>query len=792
MKRIVIIAILVMFAVSAWTIPGDGATRGEDTGYFAGNQIFSSSRSLSGGIGVGDVDHDGRNEIAVSDFEGNIVLIQETDPGIFESELIYSEPRKNGETQGILDLMVGDFLTDRPGAEIIAGGYSKKLVAVYKEGDTYASKVLYTSPFQIFNIETGEFDGSYEGEEIILASFDDPDKALRVLHRDGSDFIVEAIPLPDTPKGLEVADIDPNAGGNEIWVTTSGKKTQVGTESGLYEIRSDRIVFERYMNPSKLIANIKAGDVWSGNPGQELLTVDFGGICKLFWEEGGLYKSRDILEAKNPVGEPALLEGLHIADFNPVHPGEEGLVTGYYNDVTQVLEVGGQMTSELVWQASMSDANLEISGVTVGEFSKVYPGVETAVAHRSGWVAMIRYEEDGLALWADKANIGIEDGVRGEFQVELIPEGYARGPVQFSKEGGEGLTFTFPEVVIDGHDPVFASIKVISDFGDATTRIVPFTIKASIGEIDSAPVEMQATVTMSGDISLTPSTVTLYPEIVSDSIVSMTLFGPEKVNLTVVAPSGIQVNAPSVLMRNKTASMTISTEKEQGNYIVTLRGMVGSRLAVESTLHIKIRSLEKDIEVSLDEIAENRYRVTWDYNGARLDYPLQIDVFIGDELKNTTSLVILGPEEVAFEFAYRGNEDRDVLVVVSASGKVGYENVPGQVARTADGSDFPTALLVVFLVVIALAGVMVFLLLTWARHRPDDYAGLERIGGPSRYRVTQPEGGRTRPVSGPRMAPGPPPRRGIPPRERVQRSNRIAPERSPRHDRTGRDRPPSR
>ncbi|MCK5773321.1 MAG: hypothetical protein KAH57_05990, partial [Thermoplasmata archaeon] len=65
-------------------------TRGEVAGYFGSERIYeSTSRSLSGGMDIGDVDGDGDAEVAICDFKGVLFLLDPDGEGGYSSRTIW-------------------------------------------------------------------------------------------------------------------------------------------------------------------------------------------------------------------------------------------------------------------------------------------------------------------------------------------------------------------------------------------------------------------------------------------------------------------------------------------------------------------------------------------------------------------------------------------------------------------------------------------------------------------------------------------------------------------------------
>lgn len=745
MRSNLVLALIFFLMVSGTSLLSSEAapTRGEETGFFSSVQIFRSARSLSGGIGIGDVDDDGRNEVVICDFEGNVVMLKETAPGEFQSTKIWEDPRKGASVQGLLDLYVGNVLLDRPGVEILVGGYSRNLTVIYHTGSGFESRVIYVSPYQIFNIAVGEFDPASPGEEIFLASFEmgvtdaSADRMLRMLRRVDGEFVSREFELPDTPKAVEVADIDPSVPGTEVWVTTSGRREiDGGPESGLYQVTLDGNVVERYKDPERLIANVKAGDLWSGNPGNELITVDFGGWCKVMWIKDGELEVQEIFRATSKTGDTALLEGLIVGDFNPRLPGVEALTTGYYNDVTQITEVGGEMVDDLIWATDVEDPFLELAGLAIGDFSEIRPGSEIALASRQGWVQLIYFELDGIDLDADEEVVEMPDGSSKEFYVTVVPRGYIRGSVSFSVEGGEGLEFTFPpNVMITSHDPFQVPVEVEADFGDGQARSVPFRLLAASGAY-SAEMDMMVDLKLPGSISLGSSYIVMYPELGITREVEVTLTGLDEVQIGVETPEGLTALSSEVLKRGVPDKLILVAEKDAppGTYPVTVSGAVSGEVLAQSVLLVKVTGLSEDVSVKIEMVSQDRYRVTSDYKGGRLDVPVDVAVFVGKNMQDTRSVLLDPLVPVVFEFDYRGKTDQMAKVTFSGpSGEVGYSVEPGVVYATGGERGIPVGILILVIVVIIIVAVLIFYGLSRMKPASGEDESLIGIGRPTRY-----------------------------------------------------------
>ena len=84
-----LILLSVLFAGAILPEEASGDTRADSGGYYGSERIYNSTRSLSGGMGAGDLDGDGEIEVAFCDFSGNVVMLEPRVEGGFRAMPIW-------------------------------------------------------------------------------------------------------------------------------------------------------------------------------------------------------------------------------------------------------------------------------------------------------------------------------------------------------------------------------------------------------------------------------------------------------------------------------------------------------------------------------------------------------------------------------------------------------------------------------------------------------------------------------------------------------------------------------
>ncbi|MGA1793880.1 MAG: hypothetical protein ACMUHM_08015, partial [Thermoplasmatota archaeon] len=124
--RYLIIAAAIVIVLPTFLIMLDitaaGGTRGEIGGVFVGDEIYRSSRSLSGGMSAGDPDRDGDLEVVFCDFEGNVIVLEPRGDGGFDPIFVWQVEGPQGSNKTLFDLIVADVDPDKEGQEIITAG----------------------------------------------------------------------------------------------------------------------------------------------------------------------------------------------------------------------------------------------------------------------------------------------------------------------------------------------------------------------------------------------------------------------------------------------------------------------------------------------------------------------------------------------------------------------------------------------------------------------------------------------------------------------------------------------
>ncbi len=754
-------------------------TRGEIGGFFGSERIYNSSRSLSGGMGAADLDGDGVTEVAFCDFSGKVILLDPKEDGSFKALPIWEQEGPQGTDKGLFDLVIADVLDEYPGPEMVVAGYTGNVHVLYRVGDLWSDTVIFTmpddkfgDPYRIFEIEIADMDPA-PGDEILLGSMvnnqNDPDRYLRYLYRSDSDWLVGEIELPDTVKAIDVGDADPVVDGIEIYVTTSGWNELGGTDSSLLEIFRDGDNWtykELFSNNENLIANVRVGEIWSGHEGNELIIAGLSGWCRVLWENNGTFERKDVFQALTSSGKNSALEGLAIGDFNPLHDGDEAMVTGYYNEVTQIIEMNGEVVADLAWKTAAPDVKLELSGVEVDDVSSVHPGNEVIIASLQGWIEMLHFQEDGLVMDLPKEKIVVEADSSGQFEIEIIPAGRVNGEVTIEVSGGIGIDLIYDRLqTLD----FGSSLKVPVIIDPVTDGDSEFDLSVSIsvfGLVRTGSVSVH--VTPSGgtfSIILEPSSLTMYDmsgNFMSSEISLVGAEGYDYIDLAVNDVDGLNVNVNSPIAPGDISTLYVSIEPGfTGSRTLTITGSHNGVPISQGALHVNVLNLSEVLEFRLKQDEEDNYFITAYLNASapvrNMTFTVKLDEeFIYRSLANMDGYSNL---DIPILPLKKGDEGiLSVKVTNVAEQTIKIESVGKVKIEDDEDGTGKEWVIGVFIIVLAVITVLIiFFFYKPKAGRPEEDPSIERIGGRRKFET----GSKDEPVRRGRIQP-PRERRGPP------------------------------
>lgn len=773
---------------------GSDVTRGELGGYFGSERIYNSSRSLSGGMGSGDLDGDGDVEVAFCDFSGNVIMLDPGEDGSFRAVPIWEQEGPQGTEKGLFDLAVADVLEDTDGPEMLVGGYTGKVYAIYRTGDVWTDEVIYTmpigkdgKPIRIFQIHVADIDPA-AGEEILLGSMlndqEDPDRYLRYLYRNGSGFASVEIPLPDTVKAIDVGDADPAVEGPEIYVTTSSWNDQGGTDSELLEVfRSGTGWVHRtlFRNDENLIANVRVGDVWSGHPGNELVIAGLSGWCRMLYEVNGTFLRKDIFQAKTSAGESSALEGLAIGDFNPLHDGDEAMVTGYYNEVTQIMEVDGDVIADLAWKTQAANVKLELSGVEVEDVSPNMPGNEVLIASLQGWIEMLHFQDDGLFIELPEETLEIEGSSSVRFDLVIRSEGRVNGDATVSITGGDRADIIYDRFIQLEFGSVLKIPVVISSLSEEERTFELQVNVSSSGLFAEGTVEVHVVPSGGGfTIIVDPSYVTMYDTSGNTFVSRVSLSGAEaydRIDLSVNNVDGMNVVVDTPLKPGEEANLIVSVDQGfSGSRSITITGSYNNVPISQASLFVNVLKLRDVMNCQLMRDEANNRIIRVYLNASAPVHGLTMTVYLDERTLLKQNVELEGDSYVDLPpVSLEPGDEGDLYIEVTnvAQEQVGVWDLGivkiEKETEKSRGWEFAVGI-VILLIALAVVGLL-FLFVKPRQGELEQEASLEGIGGRRKYDY-HPQ--KEEPVRRGRVPRGPE-RRRAPPSRRPDRRRPIPP-----------------
>ncbi len=747
---LVIGAVPIMYAGGSVT-----ETRGEEAGYFGSHRIYeSTSRSLSGGMDIGDVDGDGEVEVAICDFKGVLFLLDPDGEGGYSSRTIWEESGAIQE-RTLFEVKIWDLLPDREGLEMVVGGYSRNITMIYYEEGEWVSNVIYRSPHRIINMALADVDDA-PGMEILFASDKDPeDWTLRYIARDGNDWVVTEIITDGAVRSITHSDADSTVAGAEIYITTKNwlESGDGRTESSVVQIHHDGSEWVRrkiYTNTEDLIANVRVGDIWSMHDGNEIIAVDFNGNCTMIWEESGEWKSRLIFQTHDvTTGGSYPLEGMVVGEFNPLNEGEECMISGYYNKVNQVVDVDGEVISDLAWSTDFTDVRLEIAGVETGDLIPERPGNEVIIASFQGWVEMLYFEYDDVELNVEFGEVRIFSGGTEHASFEVIPKGFVTGPVLVELDDVAGITFQVPsDLTITGHEPVDVDITMISNaqVTQRVTRTVGINVTVAgirvreefdlvmIPEVET--VSLQLTYTSGFAYKERPTVLASRVSVVGGEFLDMIDLEVRNV------PVGVDANCDTPILPSGSANLliTVSSDAEVGRYNLQIDAKYGGNVLSSIFYSLEIGSIEGNIiaEMMKDPHEENMYVVRMNFTAPQMVPDVDVKLFLLGSIRYSNSHDLVQGTPIEIKFSIESEiEDEEVGLEVSKLGTTLYKGPVGEVSFVEKEEEGSPVMLAAMIIVVVLA--LGLVLYVFIRYRSvGESTGEESligVGGARRYNI---------------------------------------------------------
>ncbi|MBN1389409.1 MAG: hypothetical protein JXA22_02085 [Candidatus Thermoplasmatota archaeon] len=787
-----VITIMLSSALPVIFPAGAGPTRGEIAGVYEGEEIYRSSRALSGGMASGDPDQDGDTEIAFCDFDGNVILLEPRGDGGFDPIFIWQVEGPQGSNKTLFDLLIADVDPEKEGQEIITAGDAgiplKEIYMIHYNGTAWVTEVIHRCQFRIFDLELGDIDPA-PGMEILFGSFQhEEDLALHYLYRDGDLWKERSIPTTEAVKAITVADADPTVPGEEIWACIAGWNQFGGVESHLVEIyRSGASWVENiiYTHDTELISNVRIGELWSEHDVNEIIITELSGWCRLMYWKEGEFVMEDIFQADTISGQNSGLEGLSIGDFNPLHPGDEAVVTGYYNKVTQVIEVDGEIVADLAWMKDVEDPRLEIAGVEVTDVSEETPGNEVLIASLQGWIELLWFQDDGIGVGSDSTIIEVEDGGDKEMILEISPEGRFTGPVTVTASVPSGLTLTFDkdlELRFQESESLSVLIEA-EEQGSERTSNVKFTVS---GGGHSTEFDLTVRVVNFDIVQLvvTPQVGRIYQEGVNTCSASISLLGGQEYDYLDLAVAtlvdGLAVNVDTPISPDEDNEITVSVvgKPSLGSNTITITGSYNGIIAAMGSFKVNVVALSAQLDASMRPVTGdiNRYILNLNFTGWDPVQMVEIEMSIGERSLYKLTRDLQTGDSVVVPFSLEKGDDGDVVVTVrSISGDMIFQDDLGVVEyKEKDGGGLNIIEIAIIVVIVLIGLVLVYMVISWVSgKRTDGTEGgdIEAIYGTSPYgrsrRDTTSEGVRGGKLDRERR----PPRRTEPPRD--ERRNTV-------------------
>ncbi|MDX8152277.1 FG-GAP-like repeat-containing protein [Patulibacter brassicae] len=199
----------------------------QEDGSFGTPSVVGSASAFSNGLEVGELDGDGRPDIAVHSTDGMIHPLRQNADGTF-TDAPFAPPQTLFRSLGIGDA------NDDGRNDIVVATPGSLWIMLQQANGTFVAEPALSVGSQVETIDFGDVDGDGT-TEIALADF--TASRVHVVGRQGGSFAIEhTYNLPNWPWSVAVGDLDGD-GRDEIVASQTGGLVILEHEGGAYTIR---------------------------------------------------------------------------------------------------------------------------------------------------------------------------------------------------------------------------------------------------------------------------------------------------------------------------------------------------------------------------------------------------------------------------------------------------------------------------------------------------------------------------------------------------------------------------
>lgn len=418
--------------------------------------------SLAGGITLGDPDNDGRNEVIVvggSAEAGRVTVIKYN-----HTRAKFDTPTIWIDSQALVDVESADFDPHSAGEELVVGGYSNNVTAIYWPGGQAQPRTntIDTLTHQIFGLAVGDINSSHSGLE--LAAVDGKTDNLSIYQSTSTpdEWNKITIQFNETLRNVHIGDYDSNSAGEEIIVlSTNGSVFSVA-------FKNDKWESEFVWRDSDKLLDAAIGDVDSRFDGNEIITVGLSRHATMLRKTAtGSWEIENIWNA------PGGLEGIDIGNFEPSSDSNEIAIGGYNNSVVMLFQDTDNWPSKEIFEDKDSSQS-ELNGVVVGDFYPGHDGNELMVVGASGITTMLNHELPDFTMESSAPVKKVAAGEKAVFTIIIKALSNFHGNINLDVQGELSWELSSTSVSVPGS----ASLTVQTD-NNSAPGTYSFNITAS-------------------------------------------------------------------------------------------------------------------------------------------------------------------------------------------------------------------------------------------------------------------------------------------------------------------------
>ena len=467
MRKLTVIIVLICVGVSFMSALQPVVTakvtpdncRETDAGVWCAKTIMSDTEKFDG-LGVGDVNNDGKLEIVGVGLAGKVWIAQYINHE-WAPQVIWENP---GE---LLLAAVGDADNDGKNEIVVVGMVAGpeadtgagQVTLLKQTGNHWAATRIFTDPAMVHSVAIGHFDPDRQGNQVVVGTFS---YNMTEIFWNGTGWQwANMMTAGHKIRTVFIADAD-NIGQNEV--LAASKDANVYIVKKVNGVWTNRSVYK----DTDGVARLEVGD-YDGD-GQNEIVADGDGAHLVY-----LHRSGTTWTGKVIFDDSDEMRGAWIGDAYDGHPGNEIVAAGYSGNVTMHYLVGTEWKHVLLFH----DVG-RLHYVRIADIDPDHPGNEVLTCGYSDRLTLLTQVHPDLGVDMSPKGYNIVDKTEVGFTATITSKDFYTDNIDISVEGlptGVTVTLSATTVALTAEKAaVTITMKVPATVANGNTT---FTVKAT-------------------------------------------------------------------------------------------------------------------------------------------------------------------------------------------------------------------------------------------------------------------------------------------------------------------------